>query len=51
MSLYLYHMISIFNQTGEQLSRNFHESHISTILLLYLFKESIETKVGTIILY
>ena len=37
MSLYLYHTISIFTQTGEQLSRNRHESHISTILLLLLY--------------
>ena len=36
MSLYRYHMISIFTQTGDELSRNRHESHISTILLLLL---------------
>ena len=37
MSLYRYHMISIFTQTGDELSRNRHESHISTILLLLLY--------------
>ena len=37
MSLYLYDKNSIFTQTGDELNRNRHESHISTALLLLLY--------------